>query len=948
MPLSWNEIRQNAINFQREWDLPDEQLPAEHQEKQTFWDEFFQIFGRRRKELASFEEAVHNLKGNWSFIDLFWPRKLIVEHKSPGGDLDKASSQAFDYFRALIDEGRSSELPRYIILCDFKRFVIYDLEPEDELNLPLFQGHRYDEASFELGQLHANLKHFAFLAGYRELRIAPEDPANFRATEIMAGIHDALKAGGYHGHHLERLLVRILFILFAEDTGIFQPRQFEMFLENHTAGDGSNLGSQLASLFQTLDTPTDQRQPHLLEDLAEFPYVNGALFQENIRIAHFDKALRAKLLEAAKFDWSKISPAIFGSLFQGIMQPEERRQIGAHYTSERDILKLIRPLFLDALQAEFRQIAADRSTRRLNRLKDFQGKLATLTFFDPACGCGNFLVIAYRELRLLELETLKLIRKDAESQMGMDLGEEGKLSQVDVHQFHGIEIEEWPALIAEVALWLMDHQMNSEFSLTFGNDFTRIPLSKSAHIVNANALELDWNEVLPARQCSYIIGNPPFIGAKYQTAAQREELRRIFRGVKNAGLLDYVTAWYAKALRYTEPKPAVQCAFVSTNSISQGEQVAVLWSHLFQLGARINFAHRTFSWQSEAKGKAHVHVVIIGFGRITAEKKWIYEYDDINGEPQAKEVLNITPYLSEGGDIVIANRSRPLCDVPEIGIGNKPIDGGHYLFTREEKEAFTAAEPASTPLFRPWIGSREFLQGLERWCLWLGDTPPHVLKNLPLCRERIAAVRELRLASSSTPTQKLADTPTRFHVENFPKGKFMVLPKVSSERRPYIPFGHMSPPAMCSDLVFIIPNATPYHFGILSSRMHIAWVRTVCGRLKSDYRYSAKLVYNNFPWPQDPGKLHEARIGEAAEKVLEARQPLLDAGSTLADLYDPLYMPAALLKAHQSLDRAVEKAYRGKKFTSDRERVEHLFDLYARLTAPALPEENKAKMRRKR
>jgi len=919
-PLSWNEIRQRAIEFSRDW----KGASDERAEAQTFWNEFFQVFGIRRRTVASFEEPVKSLKNTYHRIDLFWKGRLLAEHKSAGENLDKAQSQAFQYIQELAGSNRNDEIPRYVILSDFNRMVIYDLEPEEG-----------DPARIEflLNDLHGQIRHFAFFIGQKTHRFGEEDEANLKAAAIMAGLHDAVAEALYDVKSIERLLVRFLFCLFADDTGIFEAGQFELFIQNHTRKDGSDLGSQLNTLFEILDLSTGGRTRHLDEDLVAFPYINGDLFRDRLPTAGFNRAMRNHILAACRFDWSRISPAIFGSLFQGILEPRERRQIGAHYTSERDILKVIRPLFLEDLHAEFQRIRADRSTRRTARLHEFQDNLASLKFLDPACGCGNFLVIAYRELRRLELKVLGELF-DFERQEEAFSGDElAKLSQVDVDQFYGIEIGEWPARIAETALWLTDHQMNTELSQATGNLFQRIPLRAAPHIRCANALRFDWNDLLPASKCSYILGNPPFIGAKFQTPDQKADVKTVAGNIQNAGLLDYVTMWYFRAVAYIR-ETSIRCAFVSTNSISQGEQVGILWSELFQRGVKVHFAHRTFSWQSEAKGKAHVHVVIIGFGLTNGVGKRIFEYQDIKGEPSAISASNIAPYLVEGEDITIQNRSKPLCDVPEIGIGNKPIDGGHYLFTDEEKKAFVAIEPGAKKFFRPWIGSEEFLHGVQRWCLWLGDVQPSELRELPECRKRVDAVKAYRKASKSAPTRKLAETPRRFHVENFPKGSFLVIPEVSSERRRCIPIGYLAPPVICSNLVKIIHHATSYHFGVLTSAMHMAWVKQVGGRLKSDFRYSAKLVYNNFPWPVAATAQKRVKVEECARAILDIRQEYLNKGSTLADLYDPITSPADLVKAHRALDRAVDRCYRSKKFDTERERVEFLFQLYEQLTAP--------------
>ena len=917
MPLSWNEIRNRALDFSRKW--ADE--ASERAEAQTFWNEFFAIFGIERKRVAVFEKQVHITRAGEKLkhgrIDAFWKGKLLIEHKSLGQDLNRAFAQAADYFDGLAER----DLPRYILVSDFARFRLYDLE----------EG---TETEFKIADLHKRIKHFAFIAGYSTQLIQPQNPVNIKAAERMGRLHDRLKASGYEGHPLEVLLVRLLFSLFAEDTGIFQPAgSFRIWLEERTAADGADLGPQLAQFFQTLNTPEDKRSKNLDEQLAAFPYVNGKLFEEALPIAVFDAAMREALLDCCALDWAAISPAIFGALFQSIMDDKARRNLGAHYTSEENILKLIKPLFLAELAAEFQRVRNNR-----NKLFEFHKKLRTMTFFDPACGCGNFLVIAYRELRMLELDVLRAVHAGPGSRF-LDIHQE---IQIDVDQFYGIEIEEFPAQIAQVALWLMDHQMNVRISEEFGMYFARIPLTSTPHIHHGNALTTDWRTVLAPERASYVFGNPPFVGAKFMDDEQRADTRAVFSGIDNAGLLDLVAAWYVKAAKYlVSPLPPgegpgvrTRCAFVSTNSITQGEQVGVLWSWLLAQGIHIHFAHRTFQWSNEARGMAAVHCVIIGFGACDVDKKTLYEYEDIRGEPHAVAASNINPYLVDAPDVVLTRRSTPICAVPEIGIGNKPIDDGNYLFTTEERDEFLQREPKAEKYFRRWLGADEFLNGYERWCLWLGDCPPNELRQMPETMARVEAVRRSRLESRSAPTRKLAETPTRFHVENMPTSNYLILPEVSSERRQFVPLGFESPETFCSNLVKIAPNATLYHFGVLSSTMNNAWIRYVAGRLKSDYRYSASIVYNNFPWPE-PGEAQREKIEAAAQAVLDARAQFPDA--SLADLYDPLSMPPVLVKAHQKLDAAVDAAYGKKNFKNDAERVAFLFELYSQLSAPLLP-----------
>lgn len=913
MPLSWNEVKDRALAFSKEW----ANETSEDAEAKSFWDGFFNIFGLSRRRLASFEQPVKKADGKGGFIDLLWKGVLLVEHKSRGKDLDRAATQAFDYFPGL----KERDLPRFVLISDFARFRLYDLD-EDKT---------YD---FALAELYKKVLLFGFMLGMETKRFGKEDAVNIKAAEKLGKLHDLLKASGYEGHPLEVLLVRLLFCLFAEDTAIFQRTQFQHYIESETRDDGSDLGMHLAQLFQVLNTPENKRQKSLNELLAAFPYVNGQLFAEQLPLAAFDSTMRDTLLDCSALDWSRISPAIFGSLFQSIMDKKARRDLGAHYTSESNILKALRPLFLDELHAEF-----DKLRNKPRQLMDFHQKLADIHIFDPACGCGNFLVIAYRELRLLELEVLRELHKALQNRV-LDVGE---LVWLNVDRFHGIELEEFPAQIAQVALWLTDHQMNLLVSEEFGLYFARLPLKTAPHIVHGNALTMDWAALIAPQQLRYIVGNPPFLGAKMLSEQQRQDVDAIFHDTRNAGLLDYVSCWYRKAVDYCAANPAIRCAFVSTNSITQGEQVGVLWGDLLARGICLHFAHRTFQWNSEARGKAAVHCVIIGFGLQDNAEHWLYDYDTPKSEATALKVGRINPYLVDAPDILLPNRSKPICAVPEIGIGNKPIDGGHYLFSDEEKDAFIAKEAAAAKWFRRWLGADEFINGWQRWCLWLGDCPPAELRKMPEAMKRVQAVKAVRLASKSAPTRKLADTPTHFHVENMPKTEYLVIPEVSSERRFYIPIGYVNADTLSSNKLRIMKEATLYHFGVTQSITHMAWMRYTTGRLKSDYQYSVNLVYNNFPWP-DASEKQRTAIEKAAQAVLDARASFAD--STLADLYDPLTMPPALLKAHQQLDKAVDAAYGRKAFASEAERIAFLFQRYQAITS-LLAEDAPPKRRKK-
>ena len=914
MPLSWNEIKDRALKFSRDW--ADE--CSEDAEAKPFLGEFFNVFGVPRKRVATFEQRVKKLDGRDGYIDLLWKGILLIEHKSRGKDLDRAFQQAKDYFPGLKDR----DAPRYILVSDFARFRLYDLE----------EGEQHE---FTLAELYKNIRLFGFIAGYQTTSYKEQDPVNIQAAERMGRLHDKLKEIGYEDHPLEIYLVRLLFCLFAEDTSIFERRQFQDLIEQSTSEDGRDLAQWLESLFEVLNTPQEKRLKKLDEQLAAFPYVNGTLFAERLPHAAFDTCMRQLLLDCCALDWSRISPAIFGSLFQSVMDTTKRRNLGAHYTTEKNILKLIKPLFLDELRAEFERIKTNRK-----QLEEFHQRLARLTFLDPACGCGNFLVIAYRELRLLEIEALRVIFKSSVNQAHIDIS---PMILCNVDQFFGIEIEEFPAQIAQTALWLMDHQMNMRVSEEFGRYFIRLPLRKSPTIVHRNALHTDWRDIIKPEALSYILGNPPFGGAKYINEAQRADMTATFAGVSSAGLLDFVAAWYRKAADYMADNPNIKAAFVSTNSITQGEQVGVLWPDLFKRGVRIHFAHRTFQWSSEARGKAAVHCVIIGFALHDAEDKRIFDYETVQADPHEVKAKNINPYLVDAPSYFIKRREKPICDVPIMQSGNKPIDDGNYLFTPEQRDEFVKREPAAAPYFRRWLGGEEFINGIERWYLWLGQCQPDQLRKLPESMKRVEAVRKFRLESKSIPTKKIAGIPTRFHTEFIAEKPFIALPQVSSIRRFYIPIAFLDDSVLCGDKLRVLPNATLYHFGVLSSAMHMAWVRTTTGRLKSDYQYSVLIVYNNFPWPQAQTDKQKQAIEGAAQAVLDARAQFPT--SSLADLYDPLTMPPALTKAHQKLDAAVDSAYAKRKFTGDTDRVAFLFELYQQITSPL---ESKKATRRKR
>lgn len=897
MPLTWNEIRKRSIEFSNSW----KDVEKERAEAQTFWNEFFDVFGQSRRKVAIFEQEVKKLDQKNGYIDLFWPKVLVAEAKSKGKDLVKAKDQAFSYLYGIPDE----MLPKYILTSDFENMSLLDLETDKSYQ-------------FRVSKLHEHIKLFSFIAGYAKTDFKVDDPVNIKAAELMGKLHDSLFDAGYSGHPLEVFLVRILFCLFADDTGIFERGIFLNFLKNKTRIDGSDVGPQLEQVFQILNTSEDKRLKNLDEDLLEFPYVNGGLFEELIPMASFDSGMRNALLSCCSFDWSNISPAVFGSLFQSVMNKEIRRNLGAHYTSEENILKLIRPLFLDDLRNEFEKAKTNK-----NKLNEFHQKLARLKFFDPACGCGNFLVVTYREIRLLELEVLKLKFKNR------SLLDVKDISLLNVDQMYGIEIEEFPARIAEVAMWLMDHQMNNKFSEELGMYFIRLPLKHSAKIVNGNALQIDWESVIKKEEVSYILGNPPFVGKQFRNKEQSDDHGIVMKGLHGAGVLDYVACWYIKAAKFINGTK-IKVAFVSTNSITQGEQVGILWNELFnKYGIKIHFAHRTFQWNNEARGKAAVHVVIVGFAQYDVDEKYIFEYENIKGLPHELKVKNICPYLVEGNDVVVLQKSKPLCDVPEIVFGSMPNDGGNLLLSEEEKNDILIIEPNLIKLIKPLVSAKEYLNGINRFCFWLVEATPNEIMSSRVLKERIDKIREYRSKSSRLETKKLADYPTLFGEIRQPKSSYVLIPKTSSENRLYVPISFFEPSSIANDSCLVIPNANFFHFGIIQSTMHMTWLRNIGGRLESRYRYSNKLVYNTFPWPEKITDSQKKNVENCVRNILSIRNEFSD--STLANLYNPLSMPPKLLKAHKELDSAVDKCYRSKVFKNETERMEFLFGEYSKL-----------------
>lgn len=901
-------------------------------ESQSFWLSLLRdVYGVEQPEqFITFEEQVH--LDHTSFIDGAIPStKVLIEQKGLGKDLNKPIKQSdgtmltpFQQAKRYITELPLSQHPRWVVTCNFAQFYVYDMErPGGEPEI------------IALANLEKEYYRLQFLVDTGSEHLKREMEVSIAAGEIVGLLYDALYKQYANPQaeqslkSLNKLCVRLVFCLYAEDAGIFG--RHGMFHDYLAAFDTRGMRKALVELFRVLDTKLQDRDPYLQDDnpeLAAFPYVNGGLFSdENIEIPPFTDEIRNLLLNKASedFNWAEISPTIFGAVFESTLNPETRRSGGMHYTSIENIHKVIDPLFLDALKAELNEICENPIERTKNaKLRAFQRKLAGLKFLDPACGSGNFLTETYLSLRRLEN---KILLELSHGQVTMYTASESPI-QVSISQFYGIEINDFAVTVAKTALWIAESQMMKETEKILLVPLDFLPLKTNAYIVEGNALRTDWESVVPKGELNYIMGNPPFVGARLMDKAQKDDINHIFAGWKNAGNLDYVCCWYKKAADIMQ-STAIRTALVSTNSVSQGESVANLWKPLFADGVHIDFAYRTFRWDSEAKSKAHVHCVIIGFSTaVNPAERRIY-----SGE-RYQVAANINGYLLDGDNVFIESRNKPICNVPEIGIGNKPIDGGFYLFEKEEMEDFIKKEPASKKYFRPWYGSKEFINRKSRYCLWLGNCSPAELKTMPLCLERVKSVKEYRLNSPSAGTVKLADKPTHFHVENMPDSTYILVPKVSSERRRYVPIGFMTPDVLCSDLVFIIPKASLYHFGILTSNIHMAWMRAVCGRLEMRYRYSKDVVYNNFPWPT-PTEQQKAKIEQTAQAILDARALYPDC--SLADLYDELTMPPELRKAHQDNDRAVMDAYGFTKGTAARTSesacVAELMKLYQKMVS---------------
>ena len=919
------EHRLAAKQFAADW----QDRGDEKQETQTFWLALLQkVYGVTEPDkFISFEKTVNvdNVKtgkSNTKFIDGYiGATRVLIEQKGAKIDLNKGELQSDGSLLSPYQQARRyggylpvNQQPRWIVVCNFKEFRIHDMNhPNDTPEILL------------LSDLEKEYARLNFLVNTGDENIRKEMEISLQAGELVGVLYDALLKQYAEPESeqtlksLNALCVRLVFCLYAEVSGIFGKRNmFHDYLQAHRAEDRR----ALINLFRVLDQKEDERDRYLDDDLAAFPYVNGGLFaNEDIEIPRLGDEIIDLLLSRASenFDWSAISPTIFGAVFESTLNPQTRRSGGMHYTSIENIHKVIDPLFLDTLKTELNDIESISVKRNRDaKLRIFQTRLASLTFLDPACGSGNFLTETYLSLRRLENEVLSLLY---EGQIVMDMNDP---IQVSISQFYGIEINDFAVTVAKTALWIAESQMMKETEDVVRMSLDFLPLKTNAHIVEGNALQMDWEDVVSKMQLNYIMGNPPFIGYTYQSTEQKADLQNTMAGIgKN---IDYVSGWYFKAAQLMQ-STAIRTAFVSTNSITQGEQVAGVWKPMFErLGIHIDFAHRTFRWDSEANLKAHVHCVIVGFSvQMNPAEKLLFT------SKQVQHVQNISPYLIDAPTLFIESRNKPLCNVPEICKGSQPTDGGNLIVTEEDYNGFMKQAPASAKYIRRFLGADEFLNGKNRYCLWLDGISPKELQGMPLVLERVQLVRDFRLSSKKAATRKQADTPTLFTENRQPSEDFIAIPEVSSGTRRYIPMGFLHPDTICSNKLQILPGASIYHFGVLMSNVHMAWMRTVCGRLKSDYDYSAKIVYNNFPWPV-PTEKQKAKIEQSAQAILDARSLYPDC--SLAILYNEVTMPPELRKAHQVNDRAVMEAYGfWGKFNSESACVAELMKMYQQLAS---------------
>lgn len=905
-PLAWNEIRKNAAAFVNEWAGE----TYEKGESQSFWSDLFAVYGVRRRNVAKFEAQAKRIAGGTGFIDVFWPGMMIAEQKSMGKDLEVAEAQAMDYLTTVSD----AEMPRYVVTSDFAQFRIRDLEaPNGE-----------EPMTFSLEDFPTECERLGFIAGYQRRSFGSEEQAaaSVKAAQLMASLYEELEKSGYDEHQASIFLVRTLFALFADDSGLWERDLFLEYLETRTSPDGSDLGAALAVLYQALNKPTENRMSKADELIQRFPYVNGSVFGETIEIPYFDRAMRDKLIAACFFNWGEISPAIFGSLFQAVKSKDARRALGEHYTTETNILKAIEPLFLDELRQRF--IDNQHSVRGLRRLQQDMGQLR---FLDPACGCGNFLIVAYREMRALELDILKRLQEldPASAQMVLDVSH---LLEVKMTSFYGIELEEWPATIAQTAMLLVDHQANQDMAIALGLAPNMLPLVDSSTILVGNALRTDWNEVVRASENVYVFGNPPFLGHATRNKEQSDDLRQVWN-TKNPGRLDYVTGWYRKTLDYYQGIRGGRWAFVSTNSIVQGDQPARLFMPVFEDGWRIRFAHRTFAWTSEATNAAAVHCVIIGFDKEKLPAPRLFNYAQLRGAPAETPARLINGYLVDGPNVLVSGRSTPLSpQLPEVVYGSLPADGGNLVVTPEQYPE-VMADPHMAKYVRPYIGAKELLHGKKRWCLWLVDLDPIDVTKSSALRARLEGVRKMREASPLKSTREKAATPHLFYFNGHPDQPYLCIPSAVSENRPYFISARMPADVISSNLNSTAVDPDGFAFALVSSSMFITWQRTVGGRLKSDLRFSKRLSWNTLPLPAVSDSQRQEII-ETGQKVVAARE--LHPDRSLANAYNPLAMDPQLVKAHDKLDAVVDRAFGAKRTcTGEKQRQEILFARYAEL-----------------
>ena len=898
----------------------------ERGESQPFWLDLLEnVFGIATPTDGFIRFEDHRMVDSSNFIDARIPStRVLIEQKSLGKDLRAGIRQSdgsllnpFQQARRYVVSLPVSEHPRWIVTCNFSEFLVYDMEqpngePEEIL----------------LDNLEKEYYRLQFLVDVKSEHLSREMEVSMQAGEMVGRIYEKLleqyidPTNAHSLKSLNILCVRLVFCLYCEDAGVFGRR--DMFHDYLVQYDVENIRAALIRLFKVLNTPLEERDPYLMDSLAAFPYVSGGLFEEeNVEIPRFTEEIRTILLENASldFDWSEISPTIFGAVFESTLNPETRRSGGMHYTSVENIHKVIDPLFLNDLRSELDTILEEEKVprQRKKRLEAFQDKLASLRFLDPACGSGNFLTETYLSLRRLENKAI-MEATHGQVMLGDFIVDPIK---VNIRQFYGIEINDFAVVVAKTALWISEAQMMHETERIIQKDLEFLPLRNYANIHEANALRLDWNDVVPAAELNYIMGNPPFVGYSLQSKEQKDDITNLMKGFGNN--IDYVAGWYYKASELIQ-NTNIRCALVSTNSITQGEQVAAIWKPLIEkFGIHIDFAHRTFRWDSEASLKAHVHCVIVGFSQTNNDKPRLI----FDGE-RVSEVENINPYLLNAPLIFIDKRKKPLFHVPEMQKGSSPVDGGNLIIEADEYEQFIQREPEAQKYIKRFVGAREFLHNLPRYCLWLVSASPKELSSLPLVRERIARTRDFRLHSTKAATQKYADLATRFMEIRHPDTNYIIIPRHSSENRRYIPMGYMNNDTICGDANNLIPDASLYHFGVLESNVHMAWMRAVCGRLKSDYRYSNDIVYNNFPWPT-PTDEQKAKIEQTAQQILDARALYPD--SSLADLYDELTMPVELRRAHQQNDRAVMQAYGfNVKNMTESQCVAELFKLHQELT----------------